>query len=40
MALRKVPSTKLAAPSGIFFGSTAARILAGVDVPVIVVPRV
>lgn len=34
-----VGSSRFAAPSRIFLGSTAARILAGVDVPVIVVPR-
>lgn len=34
-----VGSSRFAAPQRIFLGSTAARILAGVDVPVIVVPR-
>ena len=34
-----VGSSRVAAPRRIFLGSTAARILAGVDVPVIVVPR-
>ncbi|MCG7583331.1 universal stress protein [Mycolicibacterium sp. OfavD-34-C] len=34
-----VGSARFAAPRRIFLGSTAARILAGVDVPVIVVPR-
>ncbi|MGD9622903.1 MAG: universal stress protein [Mycolicibacterium sp.] len=34
-----VGSSRFAAPKRIFLGSTAARILAGVDVPVIVVPR-
>ncbi|HYJ57072.1 MAG TPA: universal stress protein [Mycobacterium sp.] len=34
-----VGSSRFAAPSRLFLGSTAARILAGVDVPVIVVPR-
>ncbi|NVN50626.1 universal stress protein [Mycolicibacterium hippocampi] len=34
-----VGSSRFAAPSRIFLGSTAARILAGVDVPVIVVPK-
>ncbi|MCK5752414.1 MAG: universal stress protein [Mycobacterium sp.] len=34
-----VGSSRFAAPRRIFLGSTAARILAGVDVPVIVVPR-
>jgi nucleotide-binding universal stress UspA family protein len=34
-----VGSSRFAAPSRIFLGSTAARILAGVDVPVVVVPR-
>lgn len=32
-------SGRFAAPRRVFLGSTAARILAGVDVPVIVVPR-
>lgn len=32
-------SSRFAAPRRIFLGSTAARILAGVDVPVIVVPK-
>lgn len=34
-----VGSSRFAAPRRIFLGSTAARILAGVDVPVVVVPR-
>ena len=34
-----VGSSRFAAPRRIFLGSTAARILAGVDVPVIVVPK-
>ena len=34
-----VGSSRFAAPRRVFLGSTAARILAGVDVPVIVVPR-
>jgi nucleotide-binding universal stress UspA family protein len=34
-----VGSSRFAAPKRIFLGSTAARILAGVDVPVIVVPK-
>lgn len=34
-----VGSSRFAAPQHLFLGSTAARILAGVDVPVIVVPR-
>ncbi|MGK2881621.1 MAG: universal stress protein [Mycobacterium sp.] len=34
-----VGSGRFAAPRRVFLGSTAARILAGVDVPVIVVPR-
>ncbi len=34
-----VGSSRFGAPSRIFLGSTAARILAGVDVPVIVIPR-
>lgn len=34
-----VGSSRFAAPRRIFLGSTAARILAGVDVPVIVVPH-
>ena len=34
-----VGSSRFAAPKRIFLGSTASRILAGVDVPVIVVPR-
>ncbi|MDY6998614.1 MAG: universal stress protein [Actinomycetota bacterium] len=34
-----VGSSRFAAPRRLFLGSTAARILAGVDVPVIVVPR-
>ena len=34
-----VGSSRFAAPSRLFLGSTAARILAGVHVPVIVVPR-
>lgn len=34
-----VGSSRFAAPQRIFLGSTAARILAGVDIPVIVVPR-
>ena len=34
-----VGSCRFAAPRRIFLGSTAARILAGVDAPVIVVPR-
>lgn len=38
-ALLVVGSSRFAAPRRIFLGSTAARILAGVDVPVIVVPR-
>jgi nucleotide-binding universal stress UspA family protein len=35
-----VGSSRFAAPRRIFLGSTAARILAGTDAPVIVVPRV
>ena len=38
-ALLVVGSSRFAAPKRIFLGSTAARILAGVDVPVIVVPK-
>ncbi len=38
-ALLVVGSSRFAAPRRIFLGSTAARILAGVDVPVVVVPR-
>lgn len=38
-AMLVVGSSRFAAPRRIFLGSTAARILAGVDVPVIVVPR-
>jgi nucleotide-binding universal stress UspA family protein len=34
-----VGSSKFGAPRRIFLGSTAARILAGVDVPVIVIPK-
>ncbi len=34
-----VGSSRFAAPHRIFLGSTAARILAGTDAPVIVVPR-
>ncbi len=34
-----VGSSRFAAPKRVFLGSTAARILAGVDVPVVVVPR-
>jgi nucleotide-binding universal stress UspA family protein len=34
-----VGSSRFAAPRRVFLGSTAARILAGVDVPVIVVPK-
>jgi nucleotide-binding universal stress UspA family protein len=34
-----IGSSRFAAPRRIFLGSTAARILAGVDVPVIVVPK-
>jgi nucleotide-binding universal stress UspA family protein len=34
-----VGSSRFAAPRRIFLGSTAARILAGVDVPVVVVPK-
>lgn len=34
-----VGSSRFAAPKRVFLGSTAARILAGVDAPVIVVPR-
>lgn len=34
-----VGSSRFAAPQRIFLGSTAARILAGVDAPVVVVPR-
>lgn len=34
-----VGSSRFAAPRRIFLGATAARILAGVDVPVVVVPR-
>lgn len=34
-----VGSGRLAAPRRVFLGSTAARILAGTDIPVIVVPR-
>ncbi|MGB5150379.1 MAG: universal stress protein [Mycobacterium sp.] len=33
-----VGSSRFAAPKRIFLGSTASRILAGVDVPVIVIP--
>ena len=35
-----VGSSRFAAPRRIFLGSTAARILAGTDAPVIVVPKV
>ena len=35
-----VGSSRFAAPRRIFLGSTAARILAGVDVPVVVIPVV
>lgn len=38
-ALLVVGSSRFAAPRRIFLGSTAARILAAVDVPVVVVPR-
>jgi len=38
-SLLVVGSSRFAAPRRLFLGSTAARILAGVDVPVIVVPR-
>lgn len=38
-ALLVVGSSRFAAPRRLFLGSTAARILAGVDVPVVVVPR-
>jgi nucleotide-binding universal stress UspA family protein len=38
-ALLVVGSSRFAAPRRIFLGSTAARILAGVDVPVVVIPR-
>ena len=38
-SLLVVGSSRFAAPRRIFLGSTAARILAGVDVPVIVVPK-
>ena len=34
-----VGSSRFAAPRRIFLGSTAARILAGVDAPVIVIPK-
>jgi nucleotide-binding universal stress UspA family protein len=34
-----VGSSRFAAPRRIFLGSTAARILAGVDIPVIVIPK-
>ena len=34
-----VGSSRFAAPRRIFLGSTAARILAGTDAPVVVVPR-
>ena len=34
-----VGSSRFAAPKRLFLGSTAARILAGVDAPVIVIPR-
>ena len=34
-----VGSSRFAAPRRIFLGSTAARILAGIDVPVVVIPR-
>ena len=34
-----IGSSRFAAPRRIFLGSTAARILAGVDVPVLVVPK-
>lgn len=34
-----VGSSRFAAPRRIFLGSTAARILAGVDVPVVVIPK-
>ena len=34
-----IGSSRFAAPKRLFLGSTAARILAGVDAPVIVVPR-
>ncbi len=34
-----VGSSRFAAPKRLFLGSTAARILAGVDAPVVVVPR-
>jgi nucleotide-binding universal stress UspA family protein len=38
-SLLVVGSSRFAAPRRIFLGSTAARILAGVDVPVIVIPK-
>ena len=34
-----VGSSRFAAPRRIFLGSTAARILAGTDAPVVVIPR-
>ena len=34
-----VGSSRFAAPKRIFLGSTASRILAGTDAPVIVIPR-
>ena len=34
-----IGSSRFAAPKRVFLGSTAARILAGVDAPVVVVPR-
>jgi nucleotide-binding universal stress UspA family protein len=34
-----VGSSRVAAPKRVFLGSTAARILAGTDAPVIVIPR-
>jgi hypothetical protein len=34
-----VGSSRFAAPKRLFLGSTAARILAGTEAPVIVVPR-
>jgi nucleotide-binding universal stress UspA family protein len=39
VASSRFAAPRRAAPRRIFLGSTAARILAGVDVPVIVVPR-
>ena len=34
-----VGSSRFAAPRRVFLGSTAARILAGTDAPVVVIPR-